>query len=235
MSKPNVSRDRAVAWNHYAIGSVEDALKAIYDQAQAQSEKLRGWYWSGIRAKKYSSVVARVVSYLFAAAGVLAPLTAAMAADAQEKLLLTQAGVLALVVAGLAQVSDRVFGWSSGWQRYVTTVTIMERLTAQFELAWARWLLDRDAPLQLSDVLEPFELAKAFTLELEYLRDSETNAWVAEFNAGLVALSEIAKLKREAPAPDPPRRSITTVTATTSAPVPGPGTAPFSATDGTPR
>lgn len=227
MTKQNVTRDRSVEWNRYAQGSPQEALKSVYDHVQVESAKLREWYWSSIHGKKRKSISVRVISYLFAVAGVLAPLTAAMASKADQKLILTQAGVIALVIAGLAQLSDRVFGWSSGWQRYVTTVTSMERLTTQFELDWASCLLARGTHVDWADVVEPFELAKAFVFEFERLRGVETDAWVVEFNAGLAALNEMVKLRRDASPTGTPTASVTAVaTATAAAAAPAPGTAP---------
>ena len=223
MSTQNVTRAESVTWNHYVNGSVEDALKTTYDLVQLHSSKLRHWYWSNIRAKKARSITTRFVSYLFGAVGVLAPLTAAMQ-PAKEQLLWTQWGVLALAIAGLAQACDRVFGWSSGWQRYVTTVTTMEQLTTQFELDWAKCLLGARSPLQLADVTEPLELARAFSLELEHLRGKETDAWVAEFKAGQTALSELTARKGDTPATVAP--PTVTATATVRPPGAAPGSSP---------
>jgi len=241
MSKQNVTREESVAWNHHVNGSVEDALKTTYDQVQAHSHNLRRWYWSSIRSKKHQSITARVVSYLFGAVGVLAPLAAALLSTAGQRLLLTQTGVVALAVAGLAQLCDKVFGWSSGWQRYVTTVTIMEQRAAQFEFDWAKRLRGLGMPLGLSDARSAFELAEVFTLELEQLRGKETDAWVAEFNAGQAALSEIVALKREPPSSRPALEATATATVTTSEAPGGPAVTPAPAavavvtTGGTPQ
>jgi hypothetical protein len=95
------------------------------------------------------------------------------------------------------QMGDKVFGWSSGWQRYVTTVTAMEKLSLDFELDAARYVLSR-ATLTAQDLPAFLDIAKQFTGQIEARRSEETAAWVTEFNAGLAALSDVIRVQKEA-------------------------------------
>jgi hypothetical protein len=108
---------------------------------------------------------------------------------------LTQISLGALALAGLVQLADKVAGWSSGWLRYITTVTAMEKLTLQFELDWVGLLL---ATPNNYDVKTFFAMAKQLEIEIEKRRSEETDGWVAEFNSGMAALNEMIKFQKDA-------------------------------------
>lgn len=175
-----------------------ETIQHIFAHVEAQSLKARSWYWASIRVKRISSTVARALAYAAAVAGTTAPVVAAIWADAQERLLATQLGVVAWVVAGLVMLGDRVFGWSSGWLRYVSTVLAMERLTQQFNLDWAAYLIAKGTePLTLTDAKALFDLARRYLGDLDARVKEETDGWVAEFNTGMSELTETLKTQRE--------------------------------------
>jgi hypothetical protein len=68
-----------------------------------------------------------VAWHFFFLVGITLPLLAALGDVPKDKLFLTQLSVASLVLAGLVQFADRVFGWSSGWMRYMSLVTAMEK------------------------------------------------------------------------------------------------------------
>ena len=114
------------------------------------------------------------------------------------RLRLTQSAVVAAAAGGLLQVADRVFGWSSGWIRYVTTVTAMENLTRVFELDWAGYVLARDGILTDADAKPLFDIAEHLELELHRLQAEETDKWAVEFNSGTALLTDLIRTQREA-------------------------------------
>ena len=198
MAKQDITQDKTLEWNRFAKIPVNSALPGIYAEASEFSLRARKWYWQSIRTKRFWSTGARVVSYLFAVFGVVAPLVAAIGGKPELRLVWTQAGVVAFAVAGLIQVGDRAFGWSSGWMRYVTTVTGMERRTLQFELDWTQHLLLRAGEITDADVRPLFDIAKRFQTDIEKRRSDETDLWVGEFNTGLAALNEMVRARKEA-------------------------------------
>jgi hypothetical protein len=101
-------------------------------------------------------------------------------------------------LAGVVLLGDKVFGWSSGWLRYVSTVTAMERQTLQFELDWTAACLGRAAGFTEDDKKTFFELARQYQIELEKRRGEETEGWVAEFNTGTAALNDMIKFQKDA-------------------------------------
>ncbi len=129
--------------------------------------------------------------------GTVLPILAGLKGDTEVRLQFTQYGVAALALAGLLQVADRVFGWSSGWLRYITTVTAMENLTRRFELEWAGYILNRTGALGESDTRQLFDQAKRFEDDIVKLQSDETDKWVTEFNSGIALLGDMIKSQRE--------------------------------------
>jgi hypothetical protein len=196
MAKQNLTRDGSITWNRYATKPLADALPLLYDDALAEAKRTRGWYWQSIRSKRRMALLARALIYVLTAIGLAAPLMAAALSSDGDKLAVTQIGVCALALAAFVQVGDRVFGWSSGWLRYMTTVMTMERLTAEFQQAWSAYILSHADMPTSNDVRALFELAKRLDVDLRARTEEETAAWVTEFNAGMAALTELIRTQR---------------------------------------
>jgi len=190
--------DDLLTWNQFDGKAATDALPAIYKQAILYSEDCRGWYWRSIRIKRLSSLIGRLLTFVLAAFGIAAPLMAAVMTQDSHKLLCSQLAVIALAVAGVVQLADRVFGWSSGWLRYISTVTAMENLTRKFQMEWGLYIVNLQRPVAVEDIRPLFELAQRFQIQLGELQSTETDGWIAEFNTARTMLSEVIKASREA-------------------------------------
>lgn len=195
--KTNISADTLLPWDEYKAKAPDEALPAIYARVEAVSKKSRSWYWASIETKRWTSLSVRFLAFGFLILGTALPILAGMRTAIQDRLEYTQLAVAFLAVAGLLQVADKVFGWSSGWMRYVSTVTAMENLARMFELEWAKYLIAKNAPLELSDMQAMFEMAKVFEQETLKLQVDETGKWVSEFNAGISLLDSLIKTQKE--------------------------------------
>lgn len=200
MARANVVTQPELKWDDFADRPTSEALPKIYAHVDAFSTSLRGWYWEAIRGRRLGSTTARGASFFLAAAGVIGPLAAALpwTTDVSYRLWCTQAGVIALTLAGLARLCDQVFGWSSGWLRYITTVTALERLTRQFHLDWAGMLVG-STPGTLDALKKPlFDLAARFEADLLKRQSEETDGWVSEFNTSMAALQTMIESQKQA-------------------------------------
>jgi hypothetical protein len=197
--KPDIRQEKEdfLAWDQFHGKAPHEALPAIYSHAVTFSHECRGWYWKSIRNKRLISLIARLVTFLLAGFGVAAPLIAAVWPKDADRLLWSQLAVVALAVAGVMQLADRVFGWSSGWLRYIATVTAMENLTRGFQMEWSIYFVNLDRPVVSSDIRPLFEVAQRFQIQLGELQASETDGWIAEFNSGRAMLSDVIKTSRE--------------------------------------
>lgn len=196
-AKPDISTKKLSKWDEYKDKKPEDALPAIYAHIEATSLEMCTWYWTSIRTKRGTSLTVRVIAFVLLILGTTLPLFAAIQVDAKDKLLFTQWAVALLAIGGLTQLADKVFGWSSGWMRYITTVTTMENLTRAFQMEWAKYLVSKSSPLDTSDAKALFDLARGLEQELTKLQAEETTKWVAEFNTGISLLDTLIKAQRE--------------------------------------
>ena len=110
---------------------------------------------------------------------------------------LTQLALVAIAIAGIVQLADKIFGWSRGWTRYIITVTTMENLIRAFQLEWAKYIVSKTAPLNISDTTAFFDLAQKLEQELLKLQADETTKYVSEFNTGIFILDTAIKSQRE--------------------------------------
>lgn len=193
----DIRRTETLEWNRYKDKSAEDALKLIYDDARKSSEQKRGWYWDNIKCKRIASLFARGVAFVLLVSGTALPLLAGLNDAAATRLVCTQIGVTLLAAAGLTQIADSVFGWSTGWMRYITTVTTMEAADTAFELTWTKHLLSKTTSVDATDVATLFGIAEQFERDLIRLQSDETNGWITEFNAGISTLNAAIKAQRE--------------------------------------
>jgi hypothetical protein len=197
MAKTNVSTTVLLAWDEYRDKLVEQALPSIYDHASKASKEACTWYWESIRTKRRASQGVWFVTLSMVILGTVLPILAGLITKSEIRLIFTQSGVAALAIGGLLQVADRVFGWSSGWLRYITTVTAMESSTRKFELEWAGYILNKSDRLNHDDKKALFDLAKRFEEDIAKLQSDETDKWVTEFNSSVALLGELIKSQRE--------------------------------------
>ena len=192
----NLQTKKLEDWNAFKDSETDAALENIYNRVCSFSEEARDWYWKHIAKKRSASLFIRFISFLLVLCGAVAPIVSGILENYELRLFLTQTGVILLAVAGLLQGADKVFGWSSGWLRYVTTVTSMESATKKFELAWANYCISNDGDFDNEDKKILFQLAKQFNEEIDQLKNDETGKWVVEFNKSTTYLNELIKKQR---------------------------------------
>ena len=197
MAKENIQYSDLLNWDEYINKSAEEALKEIYSHAGTVSQRARTWYWRSIKTKKFSSLSIRFMTFLLLVCGAVLPILAGLFSLPDIRLQLTQIGVTSLAVAGLLQIADRIFGWSTGWLRYITTVMAMEDLTRKFELDWTNYMIVKTGSIADIDKKPLFDLAKQFEDDISKKQNEETEKWVTEFNNSTALLSELIKSQRE--------------------------------------
>lgn len=198
MTKRDVRAEDLLAWNEYVGKPPPDALQSIYDKTEQTSKTYCDWYWKSIKLKRRCSHGIVFGTLVLLICGTVLPVLAGVFDHATTRLPLTQAGVVALAVAGLLQVADRVFGCTSGWLRYMSTVMAMENARRTFELAWASHCIDKGAALDAADVKALFDLSKQLLDDLGKLQTDETQKWAADYGNSVTLLGDLIKSQKEA-------------------------------------
>lgn len=196
MAKADIKANQLGPWDQYKEKQPDEIARAVHSHIEAASSQMCAWYWHSIRTKRKTSMWARGIAFLLLVIGTTLQLFASFGETAVDKLFMTQLAVAGLALAGLTQLADRVFGWSSGWMRYVATVTTMENLARGFQMDWGRYLVAMNDPLDIKDARALFDLARGFEQELARLQSDETTKWVAEFNANIALLESLIKIQR---------------------------------------
>jgi hypothetical protein len=194
----DLKKQALLAWDQFLDKDPETAVPEIYAHASAFSLKAREWYWTKIPSRRRWATFTRVWSYALGGLGVLTPILAAIFAEERTRLTCTQIGVAAAAVAGLAQMADRAFGWSTGWLRYVSAVTDMEKHTLKFELEWGAYCIGKRGKLGPDDLKPLFEIAVQLEMAIQSRRDEETASWATEFTSGTAALNEMINAQKQA-------------------------------------
>lgn len=194
---PDISISKLLAWDEYKDKTPDQAVTLIYESIEEKSKGMCSWYWLSIKAKRNTSLGVRGLAFMLLVLGTALPILSALFEKADAKLYLTQSGAVLLIVASLLALADKIFGWSSGWMRYIETVTTMESLTRAFELEWANYIVSKITPLEAADVKALFELAKSLEAGLSKLQAEETTKWITEFNSSISLLESMIKSQRE--------------------------------------
>lgn len=198
MAKADIRAELLLKWDEYRDKPYDQVLPSIYSKASLDAKLYSGWYWASIRTKRRASLTVRFLTLIFIILGTLLPIVSGIIDKSDYfKLVLTQLGVVSLALGGLLQVGDRVFGWSSGWLRYISTVMAMENLTREFELDWAGYIINKNGNLGNEDAKSLFNLAEKFQQGLINLQNEETESWKMEFSTGAALLGDLIKSQKE--------------------------------------
>lgn len=174
MFKEDITNKSASGWDEYKDKTPEVALESIYERACETSRTMCNWYWLSIRTKRWTSLSARFFAFLLLMLATSLPIFAGLLESPSQRLAFTQWAVALLAIAGLTQLADRIFDWSSGWMRYITTAMTMENLTSVFQLEWHKYILARNGPLVAEDVKALLALAQSLEQELIKEQADET-------------------------------------------------------------
>jgi hypothetical protein len=159
------------------------ALDTLRRWAENEAGQAIEWYLRDKIAKRLGSRILRALAILLAVAGGVAPLLTAGSAGN------TNWGYVLLALAAGCLAFDHFFGLSSGWMRDIATVQALQRRLAQFRFAW----IEANAEQALSstyaaDVKQRLGLIERFAADLAQLVNTETGAWLTEFQTNMSKL-----------------------------------------------
>lgn len=191
-----------------AAGSAIDQLKVLADRIESRAISTINWYLKKKTSPQRWSQWARGFAILLATLGGMAPLiSGAMPLDSNiNALSLDRFGYLFIAAAAAILMTDRYFGFSSSWMRYMTAQMALQRALEKFQLSWGVWQIqvaNRNSPGVAAATL-PAELANSavtlllnFQAEIGELVDQEFQLWIAEFKEQLANLQSAVSKDKE--------------------------------------
>jgi hypothetical protein len=180
-------------------------LNGIYDYVKKQAIDSINWYLKRKGPVSFISKLLRFLAIIAATLGAVFPVL--QGTDLITKVSwvpnnFSQYGYILLALAGGCVLLDKLFGFSSNWMRYMSTVMRLQTLLAQFEMDWAKLVfksgsgsIDEEQQNKMIDCLSEFRLAVVKELQ------NETQKWIEEFR------SNMAQLERYTDASKSPKRS----------------------------
>lgn len=171
------------------------ALDKLQNLAVLLEERTIGtilWYLHRKKWPRWLSRGVRFTAIVLAILGGLWPLAAsANLIDGKSQ---SQLGYVFIALAGAILLTDRYFGFSSSWMRFMTVQMSLQRALEKFQLNWTVWQIQaatQAAPpssLSSEQIGCGIAMLSNFQTEIGTLIDQEFQTWVAEFKEQLANL-----------------------------------------------
>lgn len=181
----------------WSAGKGAESINALFDHAMSQAESSINWYISAKRPKKFYASSCRVLAIILGAVAGFLPLLGEMFKPENGRPLF-HAGWTAILlgVAGALVLTDRVFGFSTAWMRYISTELQLRQIADEFQIDWeaekAAWQGQEPSPEQVTQMLAR---CKAFVTQINTIVRDETNVWIQEFENTIKIIDESVKAK----------------------------------------
>jgi hypothetical protein len=142
---------------------------------------------------------------------------------------------LAIAVAGGAMALDRFLGGTSGWIRCMKTELQLRDELEAFELEWefGRAALLGNVPT-LDQTIAMLQRAKSFAAHVNAVVQTETNAWVEEFQSSVKQIDEALRTRTTDSREREERRRGSPIFAVPTGPAPHPANQPLGQAVNTP-
>lgn len=171
----------------------EESLAIVFQHVREDAREAIDWYKRARKPKKKLAVYSRITAIaLFGAAASLPlidPLIDTITIDSLWIALL-------IAVAGGGLALDRFLGGTSGWIRCMKTELQLRDELEAFELEWecARAALQGSIPTQ-EQTGAFLQRAKAFAAHVNTVVQTETNAWVEEFQSSIEQIDDALRTR----------------------------------------
>jgi hypothetical protein len=161
----------------------DQGLDAVLAYCLTQAKEAEDWYMRKRKSKRIGGRILRLTSVLLVGLGVLIPILAQVYTDNGEPVIAPGWASLALVLAATMVALDRLFGFSTGWARFIKTNVRIERLRHEFEFEWQA--LRTEAGNSAVDPAVLLELGREFVLAIDEVVEKELLTWSEELHASL--------------------------------------------------
>jgi hypothetical protein len=205
----------------WKTSEVEESLTIVFQHVRDDALEAIDWYKSARKPKKMLAIYARTTAMgLFGAAAALPLLDPLIPTVTIDSLWIA----LLIALAGGALALDRFLGGTSGWIRCMKTELQLRDELESFELEWecARAALQGNVPT-LEQTAAFLQRAKGFAAPVNTVVQTETNAWVEEFQTSIKQIDDALRSRAADTREREERRRGTPVFAVPIPPTPSSG------------
>jgi hypothetical protein len=161
----------------WTAARAEESLSSLRRHVVGRGERAISWYRTARRPKKAWATWLRMGAILFGGAAGVIPIIS----QTYPQLYPGWASI-ALALAAIMIATDRFFGYSRAWMRFMQAEQQIQRALDGFEMEWeeARAARSGNAPTA-TQVQDAVARAKGLLARIGAIEGSETDVWVAEF------------------------------------------------------
>lgn len=173
----------------------EICLEDLYIYVIDQTERARQWYFLKRRSKRIGGFALRGGAIIFTALAGIIPILGQIFEKDDVPQINPVWATVAIGIAALFVVLDRLGGFTSGWIRYVLSGQELGHLMETFRFNWEKSkLCQTDQALTTEQAQELLSQCKTFLLEINTVVREETELWAAEFQSALKEVEKAAKV-----------------------------------------
>lgn len=168
----------------WSSSEAEASIRELFRWVEYNALLAQNWYLTEKSGKKRMSKVIRASSIVLLTIGSLVPIVSLAA----PKMVHVEWGYALLIIGAGVILLDRVFGFSSAWNRYMRTSAYLNKIIVKYQLEWSSWETSKPqdpieaASIAIRSILIPF------TEEISLTVEDETLQWASEFTANLEQL-----------------------------------------------
>ncbi|MGO8036147.1 SLATT domain-containing protein [Rhizobium leguminosarum] len=198
---PKTSRDirfNPLSKLEWGQGNASGSLQQLSEYSLAYAELAVDWYLSRKRWKRLGARGTRLLALILALIAGLVPLIGEISESNGMPAINPLWASIALVLAAGAVAIDRLFGYSSGYMRYLTTAMKLESLAHDFNIEWqSRRAVITSAEPNEAQVQDGIEACRRFCTAIGQAVQMETESWVQEFTSALAEIDKGARAQSE--------------------------------------
>ncbi|WP_339924225.1 SLATT domain-containing protein [uncultured Cyclobacterium sp.] len=188
----------------------EASINKLYRFAEQKAEEAKSWYLESKDSKSKWSRSLRFTAIILATLGGIAPVLlsiGALSIDTSETkqwvnsfaAIIGQLGYLFLALAASCIATDKFFGFSSGWMRYMKTAQILMKQLSEFRLDWTMMIANLGGKSPTNEQTQLIiQKLKEFISAVDSQVEQETLAWISEFQTSLSDIERTVKSQQEA-------------------------------------
>ena len=192
---------------------VSEDIEQLCCMVQNKTIETINWY---IEKKKYPKIFSRLIrmfAIFFAVIGGLAPILNPVLAPffgksteiMEYSQLIGSWGYVALALSGALILTDKLFGFSSSWMRFITTQLHLQQALAEFQMDWA---IIKKQKIPDAEEVQLLECLKKFRMDVWTIVENETQAWMTEFQNTMMLVEKRAQAgEKKIPTTNPPPKN----------------------------